>query len=344
MGDQHCKFIPYRCISYTFELEHWLSILHAYTMGIYIHIYIKMINDKKDIAQPTANVNSTDGEQVQQKTTAMKKRKVEEVNLNTKNDVSNSSEADPAKKRKKKKKRKDLKIQKPADDVEYQWKVADTFDAFKQRVSKQSKRFACIVFPDKILKLSKKKEDMEQKKYLYTFHPPKAYSLPFSEAMQKGEENLDSRDRIPCNIEILHVMEMLKKEVMELIDMLSTMKIWVRLSRPKFEDGNNFGVNVQNDVLTSIATGAMSARNMLSQFHQYYVRRASFMRRCEKYPSIEDWRESVVISDEKQYDEAINVIGDLQQLYLTLYDRLMKNWKMVTMPKGRERSQSNIYF
>ena len=68
------------------------------------------------------------------------------------------------------------------------------------------------------------------------------------------------------------------------------------------------------------------------------------MRRCEKYPSVEDWRQSVVISDEKQYDEAINVVGDLQQLYLTLYDRLMKNWKMVTMPKGRERSQSNIYF
>ena len=104
-----------------------------------------MINDGKDIALATSHANSTDGEQVHQETAATKKRKVEGVN------GSNSSEADPAKKRKKKKKRKDLKIQKPADDVEYQWKVADTFDAFKQRVSKQSKRFACIVFPDKIL-------------------------------------------------------------------------------------------------------------------------------------------------------------------------------------------------
>ena len=261
------------------------------------------------------------------------------VKDDTKGDDTNNSQ-----KKKKKKKKKKLNIKKPIDDVEYQWKVADTFDAFKQRVSKQSKRFACIVFPDKILKLSKKKEDMESKKYLYTFTPPKPYSLPFSEAMQKGEETLGSRDIIPCNVEILNVMEMLKKEVLELIDMLSTMKIWVRLSRPKLEDGNNFGVDVQMDILTSLATGAMSARNMLRQFHQYYVRRASFMRRCEKYPLVEDWRESVVISDEKQYDEAINVIGDLQQLYLTLYDRLMKNWKMVTMPKGRERSQSNIYF
>ena len=86
------------------------------------------------------------------------------VKDDTKGDDTNNSQ-----KKKKKKKKKKLNIKKPIDDVEYQWKVADTFDAFKQRVSKQSKRFACIVFPDKILKLSKKKEDMESKKYLYTF-------------------------------------------------------------------------------------------------------------------------------------------------------------------------------
>ena len=85
---------------------------------------------------------------------------------------------------------------------------------------------------------------------------------------------------IPCNKEILDIMEVLKKEVLELIDMLSTMKLWVRLSRPKFEDGNNFG-STSKTMLTSLTTGAASAKNMLQQFHQYYVRRASFMRRCE---------------------------------------------------------------
>ena len=249
----------------------------------------------------------------------------------------------PGEEQKQKKQKTDgLSIKTPGT-AQQKWKVADTFDAFKLRISKESKRYACIVFPEKILKLSKQKVEMEKKKYVSKFTAPEPYSLPYSEEIKRGELT-KKREVIPCNKEILDIMEVLKKEVLELIDMLSTMKLWVRLSRPKFEDGNNFGVDVQNDVLTSLTTGAASAKNMLSQFHQYYVRRASFMRRCEKYPKVEDWKQSVVISDEKQYDEAVNVIGDLQQLYLTLYDRLMKNWKMVTMPKGRERSQSNIYF
>ena len=71
------------------------------------------------------------------------------------------------KKRRKRRRKKKLNIKKPIDDVEYQWKVADTFDAFKQRVSKQSKRFACIVFPDKILKLSKKRGYGIEKIFVY---------------------------------------------------------------------------------------------------------------------------------------------------------------------------------
>ena len=95
------------------------------------------------------------------------------------------------------------------------------------------------------------------------FTAPEPYSLPYSEEIKRGELT-KKREAIPCNKEILDIMEVLKKEVIELIEMLSTMKLWVRLSRPKFEDGNNFGVDVQNDVLTSLTTGAASAKSMLS--------------------------------------------------------------------------------
>ena len=136
-------------------------------------------------------------------------------------------------------------------------------------------------------KLQRSMVEMEKKKYVSNFTAPEPYSLPYSEEIKRGELT-KARESIPCNKEILKIMEILKKEVIELIEMLSTMKLWLRLSRPKFEDGNNFGVDVQNDVLTSLTTGAASAKNMLQQFHQYYVRRASFMRRCEKYPKVED--------------------------------------------------------
>ena len=60
---------------------------------------------------------------------------------------------------------------------------------------------------------------------------------------------------------------------------------------------------------------------------------------------MEDWKVVLDFSDEKQHDEAINVVGDLQALYMTMHDRLMKNWAFVNEPKGaRTRSSSNIYF
>ena len=104
------------------------------------------------------------------------------------------------------------------------------------------------------------------------------------------------------------------------------------------------GVQVQAQMEGNLVSGCNSARSVLQQFHAYHLRRASFARRCEKHPSVEDWKSSVTVSDEKQYDEAVNVIGDLQGLYLTLYDRLMKNWEKINLPKGRNRSCSNIYF
>ena len=56
--------------------------------------------------------------------------------------------------------------------AQQKWKVADTFDAFKLRISKEAKRYACIVFPEKILKLSKQKVEMEKKSTCPTSQRP----------------------------------------------------------------------------------------------------------------------------------------------------------------------------
>ena len=35
-------------------------------------------------------------------------------------------------------------------------------------------------------------------------------------------------------------MDILKTEVVDLVDMLTTLRCWISLARPKLEDGNNF--------------------------------------------------------------------------------------------------------
>ena len=41
------------------------------------------------------------------------------------------------------------------------------------------------------------------------------------------------------------VLTILKRELMELIENLNVVKIWIQLNIPRIEDGNNFGVGVQ---------------------------------------------------------------------------------------------------
>lgn len=44
---------------------------------------------------------------------------------------------------------------------------------------------------------------------------------------------------------IVALLNTLKLEVLELIETINTVKIWIQLNIPKIEDGNNFGVSIQ---------------------------------------------------------------------------------------------------
>lgn len=67
----------------------------------------------------------------------------------------------------------------------------------------------------------------------------------------------------PPNATITEIIDLLKpvffanntQEVMELIHMVQTIKIWIQLNIPKIEDGNNFGVSIQVPRICPHSTG-----------------------------------------------------------------------------------------
>jgi hypothetical protein len=238
-------------------------------------------------------------------------------------------------------------VRRNSGEMEKKWEIATSFAAFSKRVTTQSIYYAQRVFPSKILKLASMRRDLEKKKQCLGGDSvaPMGAVEAYGKSLQEGKEQLGSRPNIPCNESILEVTSQLKSEIVELIDMLTTMKCWLALTKPQLEDGNNFGVQVQMGILSNITAGCQSARNVLNQFHSYHFQRGKYVRRCEKHPKMDDWKITLQFSDEKQHDEAINVVGDLQALYMTMHDRLMKNWAFVNEPKGnRARASSNIYF
>lgn len=53
--------------------------------------------------------------------------------------------------------------------------------------------------------------------------------------------------------------------------------MWVSLLIPKIEDGNNFGVSVQEDTLAEIQQVEVEATNYLEQVSRYYASRGKLI-------------------------------------------------------------------
>ena len=49
------------------------------------------------------------------------------------------------------------------------------------------------------------------------------------------------------------------------------------LNQPRKEDGNTFGVEVQNEIVSDLSDSLESARQILSDMIQYFATRASYI-------------------------------------------------------------------
>ena len=41
------------------------------------------------------------------------------------------------------------------------------------------------------------------------------------------------------------LVDFLKSEILQMVDMCNSVKLWIQLNIPRIEDGNNFGVSIQ---------------------------------------------------------------------------------------------------
>lgn len=65
---------------------------------------------------------------------------------------------------------------------------------------------------------------------------------------------------------------------------------------PKIEDGNNFGVSIQEDTLAEIQSVESEAAAFFDQISRYFISRAKIVSKVAKYPHIDDYRRAVRVS------------------------------------------------
>ncbi|KEP67383.1 UNVERIFIED_CONTAM: proteasome activator pa28 beta subunit protein [Hammondia hammondi] len=134
--------------------------------------------------------------------------------------------------------------------------------------------------------------------------------------------------------------QFVKEEAVAMRELLNAVKIFMQLHVPRIEDGNNFGVAIQEEAIHLLNRVEESAFNLYDTVMKYYVARAKLCSKLVKYPNTLDYQTAVVELDRKEWVHLKITNLDLRNNYIMLYDLICKNWQNVIAPKGRSHSTS----
>lgn len=136
------------------------------------------------------------------------------------------------------------------------------------------------------------------------------------------------------NGKLVDLIEKVKPEIRTLIEKCNTVKMWVQLLIPRIEDGNNFGVSIQEETVAELRTVEGEAASYLDQISRYYITRAKLVSKIAKYPHVEDYRRTVTEIDEKEYISLKIIVSELRNQYVTLHDMILKNIEKIKRPRS----------
>ena len=149
---------------------------------------------------------------------------------------------------------------------------------------------------------------------------------------------------LPSNKLIVEGIELLKKELIEMVEIVGTIKLWIQLNIPKIEDGNNFGVSIQEETVEDLSRAEDTAFSGLEAFSKYFMFRAKLANRIKKAPYIFDFIKALLEHDQKEYLSLRLSVVDLRNNYAILYDIISKNIEKIKKPRGNRGDMINTIY
>jgi len=138
----------------------------------------------------------------------------------------------------------------------------------------------------------------------------------------------------PCNAVVADMIAKIKPKIVELVEAANLLKMWVTFLIPRIEDGNNFGVSVQEDTLGEIRQVESDGCSYLDAISSYHLNRGKVITKIAKYPHVEDFRQTIIELDEKQALSIRLIAVELKNHYAVLHDIICKNWDKIKKPRN----------
>ncbi|XP_064455946.1 proteasome activator complex subunit 3-like isoform X1 [Ornithodoros turicata] len=229
-------------------------------------------------------------------------------------------------------------------------------EEYKERLKKEAEELVLHKFPEKILELeSLLKTEKFSKTDLTTVHTEVNIPVPDipilnheSDLPAVKKRRLDTFENdltgtkvlvlptgaVPTNSHIVSMVDIVKPKIWQLVEDTNILKMWIQFLIPRIEDGNNFGVSIQEDALTEIRAVEGEAAAFFDQISRYFLTRGKIIAKVAKYPHVDDFRRTVQELDEKQYVSLRLVLCELKNHYATLHDLITKNLEKIKRPRS----------
>ncbi|XP_077364792.1 proteasome activator complex subunit 1 isoform X2 [Festucalex cinctus] len=156
----------------------------------------------------------------------------------------------------------------------------------------------------------------------------------------KKKDDDDDEDSEPpcgpicCNERVEALLKEVKPQIQTLKEKINTVAMWIQLQIPKIEDGDNFGVAVQEKVFEMMTSSRTKIEGFQTQISKYYSERGDAVAKASKTPHVGDYRELVHQLDNTQYLELRLMLLDICATYAVLYDIISKNYAKIKRPRG----------
>ncbi|XP_058479466.1 proteasome activator complex subunit 2 [Solea solea] len=168
---------------------------------------------------------------------------------------------------------------------------------------------------------------------------------PEEEEMEtdKNEDSAEKKKKAPkCgfikgNEKIMALLDKVKPEIVSLRETIINVSCWIQLLIPKIEDGNDFGVAIQEKILERITAVKTKVDGFQTNINKYFSERGDAVAKASKETHVMDYRSLVHEKDEAIYSEVRVIVLDIRGFYAELYDIISKNQEKVTNPKGEEK-------
>ncbi|XP_063310985.1 proteasome activator complex subunit 2 [Pelobates fuscus] len=166
---------------------------------------------------------------------------------------------------------------------------------------------------------------------------------PESEDSSKMETDKEEKKAPRCGFlkenEKLHkILNTVLPEIRSLREGCALIITWIHHLIPTIEDGNDFGVSVQEKVIERVTAVKTKVEALQTAIAKYFTERGDAVAKASKETHVMDYRALVHEKDESAFVDLRLSLLEVRNYYVEIFDIILKNFEKITNPKGEEKS------